>query len=457
MQIIILGAGQVGGSLAASLVVEEHSVTVVDINDERLSELQSQYDLRTVLGQCTHPTTLTEAGADSADMIIAVTNSDETNIVACFAAATFFKIPLKIARVRAAGYFEHSGRFFAGAHSPIDVFINPAELITHSLAHLIEYPGALRVFDFMDERVKLIATKLLTGSEMLGKSAENLHELLPKAHAKIIAIYRDNQLMPLNTTVIDQDDDLLFIAETAHINTVLNSLRPGVIKHGSKQIMIIGGGYIGSLLARTLENNHQVKLIEHNRQRCEQLARELKNTLVLHGDGCDSNLLSNEDVENTDCFCALSNSDADNIVSSLHSKQLGARQVIALVNRDAYLSLIISGYIHLDIALSPQQITTGAILKYLRHGNILKAYSLRRGAAEALEISVPMGAKITGMTIEKSPLPQGLQIAAIQRGTRLIFPDQNTSIQAGDRVALFISDKTKIATAERLFAVKDNA
>ena len=217
MQIIILGAGQVGSSLAGSLVVEEHSVTVVDLDEERLSELQSQYDLRTVNGHCTHPTTLTEAGADSADMIIAVTNNDETNIVACFAAATFFKIPLKIARVRAAGYFESSGRFFAGAHSPIDVFINPAELITHSLAHLIEYPGALRVFDFMDERVKLIATKPLTGSAMLGKPAVNLHELLPEAHAKMIAIYRDNHPMPLNTTVIAPGDDLLFIAEiSAH-------------------------------------------------------------------------------------------------------------------------------------------------------------------------------------------------------------------------------------------------
>jgi trk system potassium uptake protein len=455
MQIIILGAGQVGNSLAASLVVEQHSVTVVDLDDERLHELQSQYDLRTVKGHCALPATLAEAGAESAEMIIAVTHDDETNIVACFVAATTFKIPLKIARVRAPGYFNERNNFFAKENSPIDVFINPAKLITHSLVHLIKYPGALRVFDFLDERVKLVASKLNPDSPLLGKPAHTLREFLPNVAAKIIAIYRNNQEMPLEDTSITLEDDVLFIASREQINAVLHVLNP-TLPQRSKRITIIGGGYIGTQLARTLENDYQVKLIEQDRARCEQLAQELKNTLVLHGNGCDSNLLRNEDIETTDCFCALSNSDADNIVSSLYSKQLGAGRVIALINRDAYLNLIISGYIDLDIALSPQQITTSAILKHLRHGNIIQAYSLRRGAAEALEIMTPGRSKIIGQTLG-TVLPNGISVAAIGRGEELIIADSSTTVQTHDRVILFISDKSKIQTAERLFAVQAEA
>lgn len=450
MHIIILGAGQTGGALAANLV-REHDVTLIDLDEERLNELQGRYDLRTVHGHGAHPSILALAGAASADILIALAKEDETNITACFVAATQFNTPLKIARVRAGEYFLDSNRFFAGERSPIDVFINPAALITHNILDLMEYPGALRIFNFSGEQVKLVATKLLSDSVMAEKTAEKLTEYLPNHSAKIIAIYRDNQFMPLENTALKTEDDILFIGARNAINPVLNILRPGTVATQFKRVMIIGGGYIGSQLAQNLETRHQVKLIEQNQQRCEQLARTLTRTLVLHGNGCDSLLLRNEDVDNIDCFCALSNSDADNIVSSLHSKQLGAKQVIALVNRDAYLSLIISGYVQVDIAISPQQITLSAILKHLRHQSIVQAHSLRRGAAEALEIAISPQAGVAGKKIADLHLPPGAHISAILRAQTLLFPTAETAIQANDHIIVFLSDKKTIHAVENLF------
>lgn len=457
MQIIILGAGQTGSSLAASLVVE-HSITLIDNDEERLQAIQSQYDLRTIHGHGASPRILADAGAESADMIIAVTDNDEINITACFVAATVFKIPLKIAQILAADYFLSPGKFFAKERSPIDIFINPAALITRSIANLIEYSGALRIFDFAHDRLKLIATKLLATSPLAGKTAAILTDHLPGVAVKIVAIYRHNQAMPLDTTTIDINDDILFIAENEQVHNVLNILRPehtGAGKH--KRIMIMGGGNIGSQLARQLETHHHVKLIEQNRQRCEQLAQQLSNTLILHGNGCDSLLLRNEDADTIDYFCALSNSDADNIVSALHSKQIGAKQTIALVNRDAYLDLIISGYINVDIAISPQQITVSAILRHFRQGHILQAYSLRRGTAEALEIAPPPFAKVMGQPLAQLPLPKGAQISAIVRGQALIIPDSSATIQPEDQVIVFISDKSKIPEIENLFSAKEKS
>lgn len=455
MQIIILGAGQVGSSLAASLVVEQHSVTVIDSDAARLNALQAQYDLRTVCGHYSYPNSLAEAGADSANMIIAVTDNDEINIVACFVAATIFNIPIKIAHVRAADYFLNSGKFFAGEQTPVDVFINPATLAAENIAYLIEYPGALRVFDFAEGQVKLVATKPLTGGALVGQYAKELNQYLPNVAARIVAIYRENKEMPLKKTTIDIGDDILFLAEKNQVIPVLNTLRPAIAIQKSKCITIVGGGNIGTQLAQILENKYQVKLIEQDRGRCEQLSQELRNTLILHGDGCDSQLLRNESVENSDCFCALSNSDADNIVSSLQSKQLGAKQVIALVNRDAYLSLIISGYLDVDIALSPQQLSISAILRYLRNKQIVKTYSLRRGLAEALEVVVHPKSQIVGSTVAQLSLPADLQISLIMRQKTIIIPDSATRLQSEDHAILFVGNKAHVPAIEHLFSSRD--
>ncbi|MBS0350957.1 MAG: Trk system potassium transporter TrkA [Proteobacteria bacterium] len=442
MQIIILGAGRTGGSLAASLV-NEHSITLVDENDSVLEQLQSQYDLRTIQGYGAYPKVLQEAGADRADMLIAAADNDESNILACWVAQTVFKIPIKIAQIRSADYFLSNNQFFT-EYSPVDYFINPANLITHTIHHLIEYPGALRIFDFGGEAVKLVATKPSINSPLLGKQATVLPE--------IVAIYRHNQEQPVSLTTIEINDDIIFLAESHKVAAILNVICPTEThaqKH--KRVMIIGGGLIGELLAEKLEHDHQVKIIEQNVERCELLGRRLKNTLILHGNGCDAGLLRNEEVENIDCFCALTNSDSDNIVGSLYSKQLNAKQVIALINREAYLNLIFSGYIHVDIAISPQQITVSAILKHLRDAQIIQAYSLRQGAAEALEIMVNQAASVEGCTIQALNLPEAVRIIGLIRNDRLLYPQPDTVIQYHDRVLVFISNKKYIHLVESLF------
>lgn len=453
MHIIILGASAIGRSLAANLVFDGHNVTLIDHTQAALQELQDQYDLRTIYGQCANPRVLEEAGAAEADMILAVTDNDEVNIVACFVAKSIFKIPLKIARISSADYFFDSNQFFAGEQSPIDIFINPTQLITQSLIDLIEHSGALRIFNFAGDQIKLIACKPSSQGKLIGKTPADLSLFLPHIRAKIIAVYRNNQLMPLHTPLAI-DDDVLFICEKNKVSEVLNILRAPTTQSTHKKIMIIGGGHIGSQTAQHLQAHHQVKIIEQDSQRCEQLALQLTSALVLHGNGCDTYLLRNEDVENMDCFLALTNSDADNIVSSLHSKQLGAKQVISLVNRDAYLSLIISGYINIDIAISPQQISISAILRHLHRGNVVQAYSLRRGSAEALEIKVRPGSAILNLNSLKELAPNVL-IAAIFRQNQILIPDSDTLIQEADRVILFVGDKKQIPAVERLFAAKD--
>lgn len=454
MNIVIVGAGQVGASLAAQLVVDKHNVTVIDLNREVLGDLELQYDLRTIQGHGASPQVLAEAGAASADMLIAVAQNDDTNIVTCLAAETVFKVPIKIARIRTPEYFLDSGEFFAKGRAPVDVFINPAELITRNIVNLIESPGALRIFDFARGKVRLIATKPLAGGALVGKKAAQLQEYLPFAAAKIVAIYRNDVNQPLEDTVIALGDDILFVAESGQVTAVLNALRSTGADHPPKRIMIMGGGHIGGLLAQLLENKYQIKLIEQDRQRCEQLAQQLRNTTVLHGNGCDSRLLQQEDIETIDCFCALSNSDADNIVSALHSKQMGAKQVIALVNRDAYLSLIFSGYIHIDIAISPQQITTSAILKHLHRGVVTQAYSLRRGAAEAIALIAAADAKAVGCTLTQLSLPQTVQIGAVLRGETVIAPSEKIIIEPQDTVIAYVADKAHIPALQRLFSDK---
>lgn len=453
LHIIILGANSIGHSLAANLVVEGHNVTIVDQIETALGEMQERYDLRTVYGHCANPRILAEAGAAEADMILAVTDNDEVNIVACLVAKSVFKIPLKIACVSSADYFFDSHQFFAGEQSPIDIFINPTQLITQSLIDLIEHSGALRIFNFADGQIKLIATKPSAQGKLIGKSASELNSYLPDIRAKIIAVYRHNQLMPMDTP-LDLKDDVLFIAEKNKVSEVLSIICAPINQSDSKKIMIIGGGHIGSLTAQNLQAHHQVKLIEQNKKLCEKLALQLESSLVLCSNGCDTYLLRNENVEDMDCFVALTNSDADNIVSALHSKQLGAKQVISLVNRDAYLSLIINGYINIDIAVSPQQITISAILRHLHRGNIVQAYSLRQGSAEALEIKVDSSAAILKLESSQA-LPPHVTIAAIIRQNQILIPKTDMLIREADRVILFVSDKKQIPAVDSLFAVNN--
>lgn len=452
MKIIILGAGQVGGTLAENLSSEANDITVVDTNGDRLRELQDRIDIRTIQGKGSYPNILRQAGADDADMLVAVTNSDEVNMIACQIAYTLFHTPTKIARVRAVPYMTR-GNLFSNEALPIDVLISPEQLVTNHIKRLIEHPGALQVLDFADGKVQLVAVKAYHGGPLVGQELRFLRQHMPSIDTRVAAIFRrDRAIMPEGSTTIEVDDEVFFIAAKNHIRAVMSELRK--LEHGYSKLIIAGGGNIGERLAEAIETRYQVKIIDHNASRCHQLSANLNRAIVIQGSSSDQELLLEENIEETDVFLALTNDDEANIMSSLLAKRLGARKVMTLINNPAYVDLVQGGEI--DIAISPQQATIGSLLAHVRRGDIVNVHSLRRGAAEAIE-AIAHGdnrsSKVVGRAIADIDLPEGTTIGAVVRDNEVLIAHDDIVVQSNDHVILFLIDKKRIRDVERLFSV----
>ncbi len=453
MKIVILGAGQVGSTVAYSLSHEDNDITVVDVDEERLKNLQDHLDIRTVHGFASHPKVLVRAGIEDADLMLAVTNTDEVNMAACQVAYTLYHTPTRIARIRSADYTDHP-ELFSREHTPIDVLISPEQLITQHIVRLIEYPSALQVLDFAGGRAQLVAVQAEAGGLLVGQKLYKLKQHMPAgSDARIAAIYRQGQLViPDGDTVIEEDDTVFFLAARRHIRTVMKEMRP--LDNPIRRVILAGGGYIGCNLARRLERDHHVKVIERDVKRAETIAEDLEKAIVLVGDCADETLLREEAIESTDVYCVVTNDDEANILSSLLAKRMGAGKVIAIINRPSYVDLVESGTI--DIAVSPDQITIGALLTHIRRGSMVRVHSLRRGAAEAIE-AVALGDKhssrVVGRAVEELDLPEGTSISGIVRGDDVIIAHHDTVILEHDHVLLFVADKAKIPAVERLFQV----
>ncbi len=452
MKIVILGAGQVGASVAGNLASEANDITVIDDNAAVLHDLQDRLDIRTIVGHASHPETLMQAGADDADMIIAVTRSDETNMIACQIAYTLFRTPTKIARVRSVEYLKHN-RLFAQAALPVDVIISPEQLVTDYIERLIEYPGALQVLDFADGRVQLVAVRALRGGPLVGHELRDIRQHMPGVDARVAAIFRRGRaISPEGNTVVETDDEVFFLAARKHIHTMISELRKR--DNPVRRIMIAGGGNIGIRLAAALEGRYRVTIIEHNSTRIKLLSEQLKHATVQQGDAADEDLLRDEGIENTDVFCALTNDEEANILSAMLAKRLGASKVMSLINRASYVNLVQSDAI--DVAISPQQATIGSLLTHVRRGDVVMVHSLRKGAAEAIE-AVAHGnhtsSRVVGRPIGEIRLPAGTMIGAVVRGEEVIIAHHDTVIETDDHVILFLSDKKSIAQVEKLFQV----
>jgi trk system potassium uptake protein len=452
MKIIILGAGQVGSSVAANLVSEANDITVIDINPECLQVLSERYDLRTIVGVASYPSILVKAGAKDADMIIAVTNSDEINMIACQVAYTLFHTPTKIARVRSNEYLSNTS-LFAQEALPIDVLISPEQIVTEYIERLIDYPGALQVLDFAGGRAQMVAVSAFHNGPLAGKKIGDLGNQLPDLELRISAIFRAGKsIIPDGNTAIESNDEVFFIGAQKHIRSLLKTIHS--MEKAAKRIIIAGGGNIGMRLAKALEDRYQVKLIELNSQRSIEVSEHLKKTIVLQGDVADEDLLLEENIENTDVFCALTNADEANIISSMLAKRLGARKVMALINRAAYVNLVQSNVI--DIAISPQQATIGSLLAHIRKGDVVVVHALRRGTAEAIE-AVAHGdassSKVVGRRIDEIKLPLSTSIGAVVRGNNVIIAHHDIVIEAEDHVILLVADKKQVHHVEKLFQV----
>ncbi|MGL4930126.1 MAG: Trk system potassium transporter TrkA, partial [Plesiomonas sp.] len=426
MKIIILGAGQVGGTLAENLVGENNDITIVDKDPERLRQLQDKFDLRVVLGHGAHPRVLREAGAQDTDMLVAVTNSDETNMIACQVAYSLFNTPNRIARIRAPEYIKEQGRLFNNEAVPIDYLISPEQLVTDYIRKLIEYPGALQVVNFAEDKVRLVAVKAYYGGPLVGNALSALREHMPHIDTRVAAIFRqDHPIRPQGTTIIEADDEVFFVAATHHIRAVMSELQR--LEKPYKRLMIVGGGNIGAGLAKSLEQTYSIKLIERNPERAAELAEMLHDTIVFCGDASDQELLSEEHIEQIDVFIAITNDDEANIMSAMLAKRLGAKKAMVLIQRTAYVDLVQGGVI--DIAISPQQATISALLTHVRKADIVSVSSLRRGAAEAIE-AIAHGdettSKVVGRTVAEIRLPPGTTIGAIVRGEEVFIAHDDT-------------------------------
>lgn len=451
MKIIILGAGQVGSTLAANLVSEDNDITLVDNESVRLEHLQDKHDLRVMKGSASSPKVLRDAGAPDADLLIAVTSSDEINMVACQISYTLFNTPTKIARIRNSEYLKEKDKLFNQDVIPIDHIISPENLVTQDIVRLVEYPGALQVAHLAKDKISLVVVKAYYGGPLVGYSISTLKEHLPHVDCRIVSILRqDKVIRPQGSTIIEAGDEITFICATVHIKAVMSELQR--LEKPYKRVMIVSGGNIGAGVAKHLEEHCTVKLIERNAERAATLAEKLSKTLVFHGDASDQGLLFEEHIENIDVFLSLSSDDEANIMSALLAKRLGAKKAMVLIQRMAYINLIQGGTI--DIAISPQQATISALLGHVRKGDVANVVSLRHGLAEALEIIVhgdENTSNVIGREIGELKLPTGALIGAVLRGNDVLIGNNQMTIQEGDHVVVYLSDKKYISDLEKLF------
>jgi trk system potassium uptake protein TrkA len=457
MRIIILGAGRVGESVAESLVSEKNDITVIDPDPQRLRELEERLELRGVTGNGVHASVLRRAGAQDADMLIACAPLDETNLVACKMAHDVFSVPNTIARLRS-GELQEGDALLNKSGFAVDHVVCPEESVVRYIQKLIDFPEALQVLAFAQGRALLVAVRAETGSPVVGHSIGEFRELFPQAPMRIVALYRqDSELSCEADARIQPGDEIFLLADSEKIRKVLRAMHRADTP--VRRVMIAGGGKVGIRLARRLAGQCQVKLIERDGKRCEYLASQLPaDMLVLSGDGTDEELLADENVDEMDMFLALTSDDEDNILSAMLAKRLGARRVMALINRRAYADLIQGSTI--DIAVSPAHTVIGELLAHVRRGDVVAVHSLRRGAAEALE-GVARGdaktSKLVGRRVEQLTLPAGVRIGAIVRGAgreqQVLMPHHDTVIETDDHLVIFLPNKRQVRDVERLFQV----
>ena len=457
MNIIILGAGRVGESVAESLVSEQNDITVIDQDPERLRLLEERLDLRGVVGNGIQPSVLRDAGAQDADMLIACAAADESNLVVCKVAHDVFNVPTTIARLRSPEFVE-GDELMSKTGFAVDHVICPEESVTRYIHQLIDYPEALQVLEFAEGRACLIAVRAVHGGALVGHTLGDIRDRLPGVEMRVVAIYRqETEMDPGPSTRILAGDEVFVLADQTQIRTVLAAIHRA--DRSVRRLMIAGGGKVGLRLARSLMGQCQVKLIERDRKRCDYLAGQLPSSmLVLHGDGTDEDLLQDEQVGEMDLFLALSSDDEDNILAAMLAKRLGANRVIALINRRAYADMMQGSTI--DIAISPSHTVIGELLAHLRRGDVAQVHSLRRGAAEALE-GIARGdaktSKLVGRRVEEIKLPKGARIGCIVRGegtaSKVLMPHHDALIEADDHIVIFIPNKRMVREVERLFQV----
>ena len=450
MKILILGAGMTGASVAEALASEENDIVVIDLKVELLDALKERFDIATVAGNAAHPNILEQAGIANTDIVIAVTDSDETNMLACMIINALHSRPKTIARVRATEYLKNP-KLFGPNGIPVDFVISPEQIVMESIRNLVELPGVLHISDFAGGLVRLFSVRVAADGVLTGKKIRALKERLTNGKTRIAAIFRNGKPIPVNgESVINTDDEVFFVAPRKEVRRVLTELNK--LESPVKRIIIAGGGHVGKRLALALENDYQVKIIEKDPRRAKKIADDLNKTIVLLGDCADETLLLDESIESTDLFCAITENDGVNIISASLAKSLGARKSICLLNHTSYTKLLPGTGI--DVSVLPNQETLGSILKHLRRADVEQVSSLCGGSAEAIEAiahHTTDGLSVVGRQVDAINLPDGIVMGALIRNKEMISVHHDTVFEEGDHVVMFAIEKKLVAHIEKLF------
>ena len=454
MKIIILGAGTVGTTLAISLSQEDNDVTVVDNNQSALHHLEEEADIKTVNGSCSYPNTLVNSGIKEADMVVAVTGSDEINIVSCLISKVLSENVKTIARIRESSYLkDRTKKAIEEGVIPVDIVVSPEKLITNHIQALIETPGSLQVLEFGDGLLNLVGVRAIEGGPLIGHEIGDLKKHMPNVDTRVAAIFRKGgAIIPKGTTTVEAGDEVFFIARRKDAKKVINEMRKKEDPY--KYVVIAGGGKIGSSLAEQLEGNHTIKLIEANSEKAKEISARLIDTIVLEGNVSDKSLLHEENIEECDVFVAVTNDDEANVMSCMLAKEMGAHKVIALINNEAYVDLVQDKGI--DVAIAPSQITIGTFLSELAGDEVVKVHSLRRGAAEAIETIVKESTNgkedAVGKELGNIRLPVGATIGAIIRKNKAKIAHDDVKLREHDHVILFLTDKKLLPEVQKIFS-----
>ncbi len=450
MKILILGAGVTGSAVAAALASEENDIMVVDFKPLLLDALKERFDIATVAGNAAHPTVLEQAGIHDTDIVIAVTDSDETNMLACLVINALYSRPKTIARVRAIEYLKHP-QLFGSKGIPIDHVISPEQIVMEAIRNLIDFPGVLHISDFAGGLVRLFSVKVTEIGFLTGKKIKDLSDRLANNKIRVAAIFRQGKPLLVNgQAVIEAGDEVFIVAPRDEVRRVLKELNK--LEAPLKRIIIAGGGHIGKRLGLALENDHQVKIIEKDPRRAKKISNELLKCVILKGDCADETLLLDESIDSTDLFCAITDNDGANIISASLAKSLGARKTICLLNHISYTKLLPRTGI--DVAVLPNQETLGSILKHVRRGDVAQVSSLCGGTAEAIEAiahATNDTHSVVGKRVDTIQFPPGIVLGALIRNQHVIEIHHDTVFEENDHVVMFAMEKKLVINIEKNF------
>lgn len=454
MKVIICGAGQVGFNIARYLAGEGSDVTVIDQSPELVQKISDLLDVNGVVGFASHPDVLERAGARDADMLIAVTYADEVNMVACQICHSLFEVPTKIARIRHQSYLDPLwSDLFAASNLPIDVIISPELEVARAIERRLKVPGAFDAITLAGGRVSLVGVHVREETPIIATPLRQLTDLFPELHIYLVAINRQGEaIAPGGDDDLEPGDDVYFMCETAHLERAMLSF--GYEEKEARRIVMVGGGNIGLNLARTVEEKHrhvQLKLIEVDKARAEQVAQSLRRSVVIHGDALDLDILVEANVGTAETVITVSNDDEVNILSALLAKKQGCRRAVTLINSTSYGQLVAG--LGIDTVVSPRAITVSTILQHVRRGRIRAAHSLSEGLGEVIEAEVLETSALAGRSLREAGLPEGVVIGALIRDDGFVVPRGGTVIRAGDLVVLFAKPGA-VKKVERLFSVK---